>query len=148
MTTQADIPWFAGVLDARAHMRLENRRGVPTPRLRVTTNRLVLLRTLCEMTGVRLHQRGDLDYKRRVCSEHCHDKHAHVTSAEAYWNADCTRATIILHSCLPYLRSSRDDALTLLDAGYPTYQPTKNGTAGAMQRLGWKLPSKAARRVA
>lgn len=138
---KADIQWFAGVLDARAHFRLEDRRGTPQPRLRITTNRLGLLAVLCEMTGTRLRQ-DDKGYNRRLCADHCKAKHVHVVRQSAYWNADCTRATIILHSCLPYLRSSRGEALALLDAGYSTYQPTKNGTAAMMQRLGWKLPSK------
>lgn len=141
MTPIVDIPWFDGVIDARACFRLENRRGVPQPRLRITTSRLGLLQTLCSMTGIKLQQYDDIDYKRRPCSTHCNTKHEHVTSSTAYWNADCTRATIILHSCLPYLRSATDQAAALLDAGYPTYQPKRNGTAAEMQRLGWQLPS-------
>ncbi len=144
---RADVPWFAGVLDARGHFDIQNRRGVEQPRLAVTTNRLVLLSVLARMTGTKFHE-DNRGYHRRMCSEHCTDKHVEVVRQSAKWRSDCTRATIILHSCLPYLHAMKDEALALLDIGYGTYQPTRNGTAGAMERLGWKLPPKAARRVA
>jgi hypothetical protein len=136
---EADIPWFAGVLDARGHLSLNTRRGTPTPRIRVTTNRLGLLATLSAMTGntVRVN---DKDYHRRLCNDHCTQPHIHVVAQSSFWNADCTRATIILHSCLPYMRSARAEAEALLEVGYPGYQPKRNGTAVAMQKLGWELP--------
>lgn len=134
-----DVSWFAGVLDARAHMRLENRRGVAQPRLRITTRKVVLLDILAEMTATKART-DDAPYEKRPCSEHCGTKHVHVARQSAYWNADGIRATIILHSCLPYLRSSRPEALSLLKLGYDQYRPTKNGIAPKMKSLGWTLP--------
>jgi len=137
--TKANIPWFAGVLDARAHFRIESSRGKPQPRLRVTTNRILLLTTMSDMTGTKVRV-DDKGYSRRPCADHCKAKHAHIVSQSSYWNADCIRATIILHSCLPFLVSSREEALALLRVGLESYSPSRNGTATAMKKLGWNLP--------
>lgn len=136
---KTDIPWVAGVLDARASFSVTNRRGVEQPRLRIVTARLALVQTMCSMTGVTIRRDGGL-YQKRVCADHCKEKHSHVMRQSTAWTADCTRATIILHSCLPFMHSARDEALALLDLGYPNYQPTKNGTAKMMAGLGWILP--------
>lgn len=137
--SNGDIIWFAGVLDARAHMRLEANRGHPQPRLRVTTNRLSLLQAMSQMTGTKVRV-DDKGYSRTQCAVHCGKKHVHIVSQSSYWNADCNRATIILFNCLPYLKAQKDEAQTLYDVGIQSYSATRNGTAGSMQRLGWALP--------
>lgn len=134
------IPWVAGVIDARAHLRLENRRDQPQPRIRVTTSKLPLLRELARLTATQVRV-DDKGYSRKACGTHCDSKHIHIVAQSSYWNVDCTRATIVLHNCLPHLRAQNPEALTLLEVGYRTYQPNRNGTASRMLALGWSLPS-------
>ena len=133
-----DVAWIAGVLDARGHIRLEARRGVPQPRIRVTTRKTALLEHMASLTGTKPRY-DTAGYERRNCSEHCKHKHEMVRQS-AYWDCDGIRATIILHSCLPHMVAQRAEAMEVLRVGYEQYSAARNGIAASMLRLGWTVP--------
>lgn len=135
-----NVAYVAGVIDARGHLRLEMRHGKEQPRIAVTTRKISLLTVLSDLTGTKISM-DDRGYQKRPCSEHCKDQHVHVVRQSAKWRVDCVRATVVLYNCLPFMVAQRDDALALLRVGLDNYQPSRNGTAAAMQRLGWDLPT-------
>lgn len=134
-----ELAYFAGAIDARGHISLTSRRGIPQPRVRVTTRRIELLRWLAGNTGVRV-KIDDRGYERRPCSEHCSLKHQHLVRQSAYWNVDGARAVIVLWNVLPYLVVQRTTAYAALTDTRIWWKDRTQITA-AMERRGWHIPT-------
>jgi hypothetical protein len=138
-----EIAWVAGVLEARGHVEVTDRRGNPAPRLRVTTRKHELLVELARLTGNRV-VKDERGYQKRPCGEHCRDQHVHVVRQSTQWTADSSRATIILAATMPYVRTRRVEFLRALEAGMRQWPATKGDTAKKMKALGWPMPQEEA----
>lgn len=135
-----DVAYFAGVIDARAHVEVLSGRGRgPQPRLSVTTRRIALLEHLAAQTGTKISH-DNRGYARKSCAEHCAEQHVHVVRQSAKWRVDCLRATIVLHNTLPFLVAQRAEALEALRVGLEAYPAARGDTAKKMTALGWSLP--------
>lgn len=142
--TGLDLGYVAGVIDARGHITVNERRpGNLTPRVRITTRKADLLHWLADRTGVTV-KTDDRGYARRPCGDHCTERHSHQVRQSAYWNVDGARAVIVLHGVLPWLVVSRFDAIEAIRAGSLLWpiEPRSEVTE-AMRRLGWPIPSRA-----
>lgn len=141
-TAKVNIPYAAGIVDSRGHIELTVRRGIATPRVRVTTRRDEITGWLSKWTGVEPHvdTRG---YDRRGCSEHCDAKHQHISRQSTYWNVDAARAVIVLYNVLPFMVCSTITATGALSQAQPSW-PVKPRTeiTEAMRRLGWTIPTR------
>lgn len=137
--SELNIPWFAGVIDARGHIDLNVRHDKPQPRLSVTTRRMDLLIFMSEHTGTQISvdNRG---YEKRPCGAHCKDKHVHVARQSAKWRVDSSRATIVLYNVQPYIISQVTEVRKALEIGLQSYPAARGNTAKKMQKLGWELP--------
>ena len=139
MTEPSWLPYLAGVVDARGHFEVNNRRGMGSPRIRVTTQRRVLLEWLAKQTGTKVVE-DNRGYQKKLCGEHCQDQHVHVVRQSAQWTVDSTRATIVLNAIQPYLIDRVDEARRCLLAGLERFPPVRGDTVTQMRELGWPIP--------
>jgi hypothetical protein len=139
MSDRPPIAWFAGVIDARAHLESHNRHGHVQPRVRVTTREEALLEELARWTGAKVVL-DDRAYSRRPCGEHCQNQHSHIVRQSKQWTVDSARATILLHNLLPYLRVKRERAVVCVQAGLLRFPPARGDTHTQMLELGWEMP--------
>jgi hypothetical protein len=131
-----DIAFFAGVIDARAHVEPER------TRLTVTTNRVHILEWLAKHSGVKATVK-EREYFRRGCSEHCNKRHQHISHQSMYWTVRGQRALIIADNVLPYLVQTRDSMYALLLAStIQQKDPLKTEIGAQMARLGWVVSQK------
>ena len=140
MTADLDLHWVAGVIDARGHIELNDRRGTPMPRIRVTTRHVPLLQRLADLTGVKVRS-DDRGYQRRSCGVHCTEQHVHVVRQSASWTVDSTRATIVLYAVSPFMVARHTEAIATLRIGLDSYPPQRGDTTKQMAALGWPIPS-------
>lgn len=130
---------FAGVIDARGHIEVNNRHEKLQPRLSVTTRRVGLLDYLALRTGVKVSY-DNRGYERRPCIAHCHDQHVHVVRQSAKWRVDSLRATLVLFNIQPYIVSQVAEVAHALRIGLEAYPAARGDTAQQMKLLGWQLP--------
>ena len=131
----ADIQYIAGILDACAIFRVrETPEGTQLPGVFVHGLPTKILDVLAESTGtkVTLVKR---DYHRALCADHCPDRHQHMKSITGRWSVTGAKATVLIHSVLPYLRAQHEEALEVLEVGVAA--PRRRATMEKMYELGW-----------
>lgn len=134
-----NVPYLAGVIDARGHIEINKRHERLQPRLSVTTRRISLLEHLAVCTGTRISH-DNRGYHRRSCGEHCPDQHIEVARQSAKWRVDSLRATIVLYNIQPYIVSQTAEVAEALRVGLEAYPAARGDTAKQMVKLGWELP--------
>lgn len=135
--TPEQVAYVAGVLDALARVRVhETDGGTLLPTVAVSSPNLDLLRHMAELTGVSVTI-VRRNYDRLGCTEHCQEKHLHVTSHTGRWSLVGARADVVLKACRPHLvMLGRDvDQVLAQTAG----APRKPATVAKMRRLGWAV---------
>jgi hypothetical protein len=138
------IEYFAGVLDARGHFEIVDRKRGETalrPRITVTTKRLELLEWMAIRTGTKVHI-DDRGYDRKACAEHCQLPHVHYVRQSSFWRVEGTRATVLLYNIEPLLVQQAALARKLLLEGAKHYPGQRNEISQEMFRHYWKLPTK------
>lgn len=136
--TVSDIAYVAGVIDAQGGIRTRiTTEGTELPMVYVHGPNLAILHLLADLTGTKVTEvkRG---YTKAGCTEHCPDKHQHVTSVSGRWSVTGVKATVLLWNIRPYLRFHRDAAVSALAVGMSS--PFKMATPGKMAALGWEVP--------
>lgn len=133
-----DLAYMAAVVDMLAVLKVRKMDASDLPVAAITSTRHIeAVRLLCEHTGVKPVSLVK-DYVHRGCNEHCPDKHNHVESEGARWQVVGVKATIVLHSLVPYLRVQREAARELVRAGQVIGY--KGQVVAEMRRLGWDIP--------
>lgn len=136
--TNAELAYVAALIDLQGHITSRTVREAVLPMVALSSPNAAVLRLLGEMTGVRpfITRR---DYSRLGCVAHCPEPHQHIVSESGRWSLSGVKATVVLHSVLPFLRFQRDEAIEAirlgLEAGY------KPATIAKMAELGWRLPN-------
>lgn len=83
---------------------------------------------------------GRRDYTKGGCSEHCAEKHIHVTSVNYRWFVIGAKAAILLAGVRPYLRLRAERVDELITLGLAAeWRPQ---TVRDMRELGWPIPRK------
>lgn len=133
----ADLAYVAGVIDSQGGIRTRIAGDTELPMVYVHGPNLAVLHLLADLTGTGVTEvkRG---YSKAGCTEHCPDKHQHVTSVSGRWSVTGVKATVLLWNIRPYLRFQRDAAATALAVGMTS--PFKPATPGKMAVLGWQIP--------
>jgi hypothetical protein len=127
--------YVAGVLDAVGRVRVrELDNGTRLAVVAVSSPNLPLLRSLAELTGVRV-VRVRRRYDRVGCETHCDKRHLHVVSDTGRWELVGARAAVVLRNVRPYVMrlGAEVDGVLAVTAG----APSKPATARKMVELGW-----------
>jgi len=159
----ADIAWVAGVLDLKATIiRKKNKeRSTPQLVLCVETKEYEVIRGLSALTGTSPELQAEKlspDWMRRLCVEHCPEKHVHGSNeanetypwklpATGRWTITGAGAAVILWSTLGFQRNKRDmpEALEAMLAYAKTTGQGWGATRTSLLRLrnlGWRMPDR------
>lgn len=134
--TLADIAYCAALIDNLAALRSRDVEGSELPVVQISGKHPVLP-WLGEVTGTRVIPTRRA-YSRHQCTEHCPDRHAHLTSTSARWSVTGMRATIVLAACEPHMRVQAAAARRLVDLGLRVqYQ---GQVVNDMAARGWPVP--------
>lgn len=131
------VAYVAGILDTMAVIRTRMAAGTELPYLALSGSNAAMLQLMADLTGTKaiVTRRS---YARAGCAEHCKEKHQHIVSLSGRWSASGVKATVVLHSVLPYLRLQRAEAAAAVDVGLRT--GFKPATVRKMADLGWDVP--------
>ena len=140
----ADLAYVAALIDLQGHITTRSVRDATLPLLALSSGNAGVLQMLGRMTGVRPFVTRR-DYNRVGCSAHCPEPHQHIVSESGRWSVSGVKATVVLHSVLPYLRFKRDEAVEAIRVGLDAdYKPA---TLTKMKELGWELPNYPDRKI-
>lgn len=140
VVTAGDIGWVAGVIDSRATLFVRHSAtGAPlaSVTLTVAAERRALVERLCALTGVTVVQTRK-DYNRSSCSEHCPEKHVHISNDYYRWSLTGARALVVLRLCLPYLTVRSEQAAQMISECRETR--VTSAPVARMRALGWSEP--------
>lgn len=132
-----EVAYLAGILDVMASITTRRVGETLLPQVSVSTKDQRLLDWLGQRTGVRAFTTRR-DFMRAGCSEHCAEKHQHVTSNSGRWSVSGAKATVVLAAVRPYLHLQAAEADLALSVGLAA--PYKPATPAKMAALGWSLP--------
>lgn len=135
--TQSDLAYVAGVVDTLGVLRTRQVGDTRLTMLAVHSPNLPLLGYLAGLCGTKVTtvKRG---YDRAGCSEHCPDRHQHITSVSGRWSVTGAKATVVLAAVRPYLRLQGYACDQVLAAA--ARAPSKPATWEHMASLGWPVP--------
>lgn len=133
----ADLAYVAGIVDTMAVLRVRKYAEADLPMVAVHCPNLPLLGYLARLTGTKV-TKTSRGYDRAGCSEHCPDKHQHITSTSGRWSVSGAKATVLLAAVRPFLRLQGYAADQVLEAAAKA--PSKPATWQRMVELGWPLP--------
>lgn len=131
-----DLSYAAALLDNFAVLRLRETAASSLPVV-MASGKHPSIPWLGEITGTKVIEtrRG---YTKHMCTQHCPDRHADITSLSKRWSVTGMRATIMLSNVLPYLRFQSEKARELIEVGLQVqYQ---GQVVNEMQILGWSIP--------
>ena len=134
----ADLAYMAALVDNLAVLKVRVTHGSDLPVIALTTSRSgQAVQFLADSTGSKV---TDLvrRYNRKGCVDHCQVAHLHIDTVGHRWQVTGTKATIVLHNLLPYLRVQSDQASKLVVIGKTIGYSTPVVTQ--MRTLGWDIP--------
>lgn len=133
-----DFAYAAGLIDALGVLTLRAQPGTLSDLPVVTiSGNPVAVGWLAERTGTKVVQ-TKRDYTRHRCTEHCPEAHDQIVSTSSRWSVTGTRATIVLHTVMPYLRAQHEMATELVARGLTI--GWKGSVVADMTALGWSVP--------
>lgn len=135
--TEADVAYVAAVIDTQAKITYRKVRDSLLPQVQVCGSNTALLRWLGDLTGVRPIV-TERDYTKHNCTIHCPTRHARIVSVSGRWTISGAKATVLLHTVLPYLRFQVQTAQEAVAVGMAVHY--KGATVRKMQALGWTPP--------
>lgn len=160
MINEKDLSWAAGVIDLKGRVtsKNNNQRSKSNPQtiLFVETKIYEVVEELGRMTGIRPRTESNRhvkEFMRKGCSEHCPDKHVHLSETDVARLPPMTRWTItgggmavVLYNLLPYFRVNKgySNVMTEVMARTNISGPGSGVILTSLRRLnilGWQLPS-------
>jgi hypothetical protein len=133
-----DLGYIAALIDVLAVLKVRQTHGNDLPVIALTTSRSQdAVMFLANRSGSRVTTIARA-YQRKGCVDHCQIAHQHIESTGYRWQVTGTRATVILHNLVPYLRVQREMAEQLVTIGKSIGYSTS--VAQEMCDLGWELP--------
>lgn len=130
------LAYVAALIDTRANLTTRRARDAVLPQVEISGRPFPALEWLGQITGVRVvpTQRA---FVKVGCSEHCAEKHIHVSSLSGRWFVSGAKATIVLAAVRPYLMLRRGQVDDLIDLGRQVGH--KGATVTEMAALGWPV---------
>ena len=153
MITEADLSWFAGVLDLRAMAiqtkAKEGRKAKFELIVQVYDHRIMdRLRSLTGLAPGKPRVREPKEWMQRSCTEHCSQSHvSHSLRPQYQWQLRGISAAIVMYNVLPYM--AHDDLgfagiIGSIFLNTPLKGNTANAPRAAIKRLsqaGWEIPA-------
>jgi len=132
-----DLAYAAALIDTLASLNLREVGPSELPLVTIQGRFEPTLQWLGERTATKLIT-VTRDYNRNACVDHCPEPHVHIVSKSTRWSVSGTKATIVLHNVLPFLRYQDETARTLIEAGRTI--GWKGQVVQRMRELGWEIP--------
>lgn len=132
------LAYVASIIDTQGIIRIRTAGDTELPMVALHGSNTQMLEYLAALTGTRVTI-VRREYSKVGCTEHCMEKHQHITSKSGRWSVTGFKATVLLYNIQPYIRFQRGPVRAALVVGMGA--PIKPATVGKMAKLGWEIPS-------